>query len=157
MNNDIREEISSAQIIIEKLKNSVEIMASADMTSTLEAKDKVSLMVAHVGESNIKTNTIIEELADISPKIADTVSTCIRSLQFEDLTCQTLYSLKNNMSTITSLNELINGFERGNSNPHQQLQLLQQQCQNLIEQSQHSDDNRGVSQSSMDEGDVELF
>jgi len=157
LNNDIREEISSAQIIIEKLKSTVHTMASADMTSTLEAKEKVSLMVAHVGESNIKTNTIIEELADISPKIADTVSTCIRSLQFEDLTCQTLYSLKNNMSTITSLNELINGFERGNSNPHQQLQLLQQQCQNLIEQSQHSDDNRSVSQSSMDEGDVELF
>jgi methyl-accepting chemotaxis protein len=157
LNNDIREEISSAQIIIEKLKSSVQTMASADMTSTLEAKDKVSLMVAHVGESNIKTNTIVEELADISPKIADTVSVCIRSLQFEDLTCQTLSSLKNNMFTITSLNELINGFECGNSNPHEQLQLLQQQCQNLIEQSQHSDDNRSVSQSSMDEGDVELF
>jgi methyl-accepting chemotaxis protein len=157
LNNDIREVISLAQIIIEKLKSSVQTMASADMTSTLEAKEKVSLMVAHVGESNTKTNTIVEKLADISPKIADTVSTCIRSLQFEDLTCQTLYSLKNNMSIITSLNELINGFERGNSNPHQQLQLLQQQCQNLIEQSQHSDDNRSVSQSSMDEGDVELF
>jgi methyl-accepting chemotaxis protein len=157
LNNDIREEISSAQLIIEKLKSSVQTMASADMTSTLEAKDKVSLMVAHVGESNIKTNTIVEELADISPKIADTVSICIRSLQFEDLTCQTLSSLKNNMFTITSLNELINGFECGNSNPHEQLQLLQQQCQNLIEQSQHSDDNRSVSQSSMDEGDVELF
>jgi methyl-accepting chemotaxis protein len=157
LNNDIREEISSAQIIIEKLKNSVEIMASADMTSTLEAKDKVSLMVAHVGESNIKTNIIVEELADISPKIADTVSICIRSLQFEDLTCQTLSSLKNNMFTLTALNELINGFECGNLNPSKQLQLLQQQCQNLIEQSQHSDDNRSVSQSSMDEGDVELF
>jgi methyl-accepting chemotaxis protein len=157
LNNDIREEISSAQIIIEKLKNSVEIMASADMTSTLEAKDKVSLMVAHVGESNIKTNIIVEELADISPKIADTVSICIRSLQFEDLTCQTLSSLKNNMFTLTALNELINGFECGNLNPSEQLQLLQQQCQNLIEQSQHSDDNRSVSQSSMDEGDVELF
>ena len=157
LNNDIREEISSAQIIIEKLKSSVQTMASADMTSTLQAKEKVSLMVAHVGESNIKTNAIVEELADISPKIADTVSVCIRSLQFEDLTCQTLSSLKNNMFTIMSLNELINGFERGNSNPHQQLQLLQQQCQSLIEQSQHSDDNRSVSQSSMDEGDVELF
>jgi methyl-accepting chemotaxis protein len=157
LNNDIREEISSAQIIIEKLKSAVETMASADMTSTLEAKERVSLMVAHVGESNIKTNAIVEELADISPKIAETVSTCIRSLQFEDLTCQTLSSLKGNMLTITSLNELINEFELGSTNTQQQLQLLQQQCQNLIEQSQYSDDNRSVSQSSMDEGDVELF
>jgi methyl-accepting chemotaxis protein len=157
LNNDIRVDISSAQIIIEKLKKSVEDMASADMASTLSAKERVSLMVAHVDEANIKTNAIVEKLADISPKIADTVAIGVRSLQFEDLTCQTLSSLKDNMLTITSLNEVIDGFELGNTSTHQQLQLLQQQCQNLIKQSQHSDDNRTVSQSSMGEGDVELF
>jgi methyl-accepting chemotaxis protein len=157
LNNDIREEISSAQITIEKLKSSVEAMASADMTSTLYAKEKVSLMVAHVGEANIKTNAIVEELAGISPKIAETVAIGIRSLQFEDLTSQTLSSLKDNMFIMTSLNEVINGFELGNTSTHQQLQSLQQQCQNLIEQSQHSDDKKSVTQSSMDEGDVELF
>jgi len=157
LNNDIREEISSAQAIIEKLQTSVKTMASADMTSTLEAKEKVSLMVAHVGESNIKTNAIVEELANISPRIADTVSICIRSLQFEDLASQTLNSLKKNMFTITSLNELLNGFDRESTHTHLQLQSLQQQCHNLIDESQHSDDNKSVSQSSMDEGDVELF
>ncbi|NQZ90456.1 MAG: chemotaxis protein [Colwellia sp.] len=157
LNNDIRVEISSAQAIIEKLQNSVKTMASADMTSTLEAKEKVTLMVAHVGESNIKTNAIVEELANISPRIADTVSICIRSLQFEDLASQTLNSLKNNMFTITSLNELLNGFEGESTHTHLQLQSLQQQCQNLIKESQHSDDNKSVSQSSMDEGDIELF
>jgi methyl-accepting chemotaxis protein len=70
LNNDIREEISSAQTIIEKLKNSVQVMASADMTATLEAKSRVSTMVEHVGESNSKTNAIIKELAGLSPKIA---------------------------------------------------------------------------------------
>lgn len=157
LNNDIREEISSAQHIIEKLKGSVETMASADMTATLKAKEKVSNMVSHVGESNIKTNAIVEELAEISPKIADTVAIGIRSLQFEDITCQSLASLKGNMLTISSLNEVINGFDLESTNPNQQLQSLQKQCQNLIEQSQYSDDKRSVSQSSMDEGEVELF
>jgi methyl-accepting chemotaxis protein len=157
LNNDIREEISSAQVIIGKVKSSVETMASDDITSILQAKERVSLMVAHVGESNIKTNAIVEELAEISPKIVGTVAIGIRSLQFEDLTCQTLSSLKNNMLTIASLNDVINGFERGSANPNQQLQSLQKQCQNLIEQSQYLDDKRSVSQSSMDEGGVELF
>jgi methyl-accepting chemotaxis protein len=157
LNNDIREEISSAQVIIGKVKSSVETMASDDITSILQAKERVSLMVAHVGESNIKTNAIVEELTEISPKIVGTVAIGIRSLQFEDLTCQTLSSLKNNMLTIASLNEVINRFERGSANPNQQLQLLQKQCQNLIEQSQYLDDKRSVSQSSMDEGGVELF
>jgi methyl-accepting chemotaxis protein len=157
LNNDIREEISSAQEIIGKVKSSVETMASADITSILQAKERVSLMVAHVGESNIKTNAIVEELAEISPKIVGTVAVGVRSLQFEDLTCQTLSSLKDNMLTIASLNEVINGFERGSINPNQQLQSLQKQCQKLIEQSQYLDDKRSVSQSSMDEGGVELF
>jgi methyl-accepting chemotaxis protein len=157
LNNDIREEISSAQEIIGKVKSSVETMASADITSILQAKERVSLMVAHVGESNIKTNAIVEELAEISPKIVGAVAVGVRSLQFEDLTCQTLSSLKDNMLTIASLNKVINGFERGSINPSQQLQSLQKQCQNLIEKSQYLDDKRSVSQSSMDEGGVELF
>jgi len=157
LNNDIRQEISSAQSIIEKLKSSVETMASADMTSTLEAKNKVSLMVEHVGQANIETNDIVERLAELSPKITDAVSLGIRSLQFEDLTCQTMTSLKNNMLTISSLNEIINEFEFSETNTQEQLQLLQEQCQSLIEQSKHQDDERSVSQSSMDEGDIELF
>jgi len=157
LNNDIRQEISSAQSIIEKLKSSVETMASADMTSTLEAKNKVSLMVEHVGQANIETNDIVERLAKLSPKITEAVSLGIRSLQFEDLTCQTMTSLKNNMLTISSLNEIINEFEFSETNTQEPLRRLQEQCKSLIEQAKHQDDERSVSQSSMDEGDIELF
>jgi methyl-accepting chemotaxis protein len=157
LNDNIREEISLAQIIIEKLRNSVQVMASADMTATLEAKSRVSLMVEHVGESSSQTNAIVEELAGLSPKIAETVATGIRSLQFEDLTCQALATLKNNTETITALNQVLMEFEINNSNTPQALQKLQHQCQSLIEQSQHQNEQRSVSQSSMDEGVVELF
>ncbi|MBA6234105.1 MULTISPECIES: methyl-accepting chemotaxis protein [unclassified Colwellia] len=157
LNNDIREKISSAQTIIEKLKNSVQVMASADMTATLEAKSRVSMMVEHMGESNIKTNAIIEELAGLSPKIAETVAIGIRSLQFEDLTRQALSSLKSNTRTISALNKIIVGFEISKGNTYQELQALQHQCQVLIEQSQYDNERRSVSQSSMNEGDVELF
>ena len=43
----------------------------------------MSLMVAHVGEANIKTNTITEELAELSPKIADSLGLGIRTLQLK--------------------------------------------------------------------------
>lgn len=157
LNNDIREEISSAQTIIEKLKNSVQVMASADMTATLEAKSRVSTMVEHVGESNSKTNAIIKELAGLSPKIAETVAIGVRSLQFEDLTRQALLSLKSNTRTISALNQTLVGFEISKGNTYQELQALQHQCQAFIEQSQYDNKRRSVSQSSMDEGDAELF
>ncbi|MFT6901474.1 MAG: methyl-accepting chemotaxis protein [Colwellia sp.] len=157
LNNNIREEISSAQIIIEKLKNSVHVISSADMTATLEAKSRMSMMVENVGESNIKTNAIIEELAGLSPKIAEVVAIGIRSLQFEDLTRQALSTLKSNTQTISALNKILVGFEISKNNTYKELQSLQHQCQALIEQSQYDNERKSVSQSSLDEGDVELF
>jgi len=157
LNNDIRQEISKTQSIIERLQSSVETMASADMTSTLEAKNRVSEMVEHVGDVNNKTQKVVEELTLISPKINDTVEVGIRSLQFEDLAHQTLTSLKSNTETINLLYQEIEQFDVKQGNSAEKLSILQQKCQQLIHKADHVNDNRSVSQSSMDEGEVELF
>jgi hypothetical protein len=78
-------------------------------------------------------------------------------LQFEDLTRQALLSLKSNTRTISALNQTLVGFEISKGNTYQELQALQHQCQAFIEQSQYDNKRRSVSQSSMDEGDAELF
>jgi len=157
LNNDIRIEISKAQAIIEQLQGSVESMASADMTSTLEAKNRVSEMVEHVGDVNNKTKTVVEELTLLSPKINETVEIGIRSLQFEDLAHQTLTSLKSNTETINLLYQEMNQFDFQQGDSAEQLNVLQQKCQQLIQKADYVNDNRSVSQSSMDEGEVELF
>ena len=157
LNNNIRTEISLAQAIIDKLRKSVEEMASADMTSTLEAKDKVGLMVEHVGNVNRETNCVVEGLATLAPQIADTVAVGVRSLQFEDLTFQTLDSLKHNLVAIESLSQQLTLFDKNKGNCTEQLLDIQQQCEDLIEHSEHADSNRSVSQSSMEEGEVDLF
>ncbi len=157
LNNDIRIEISKAQAIIEQLQGSVESMASADMTSTLEAKNRVSEMVEHVGDVNNKTKTVVEELTLLSPKINETVEIGIRSLQFEDLAHQTLTSLKSNTETINLLYQEMNQFDFQQGDSAEQLSVLQQKCQQLIHKADYVNDNRSVSQNSMDEGEVELF
>jgi len=157
LNDDIRTEISLAQSIIDKLRTSVEEMASADMTSTLAAKDKVSLMVEHVGNVNRETNQVVEGLANLAPQIADTVATGVRSLQFEDLTFQTLASLKDNLVAIDALGQQLTNFDKNKPNCAEQLLVIQQQCESIIAHTKDADSNRSVSQSSMDEGDVDLF
>ena len=157
LNNDIRQEISKAQIIIERLQNSVETMASADMTSTLEAKNRVSEMVEHVGDVNNKTKIVVEELTLISPQIKETVEVGIRSLQFEDLAHQTLTSLKSNTATINLLYQEMIQFDVQQGGSVEQLNILQQKCQQLIQKTGDVNDKRSVSQSSMEEGEVELF
>ncbi|MFT5755588.1 MAG: methyl-accepting chemotaxis protein [Alteromonadaceae bacterium] len=157
LNNDIRNEISLAQSIIDNLRKSVEIMASADMTSTLEAKDKVSTMVEHVSRVNLETNLVVDGLAALAPKITDTVTTGVRSLQFEDLTFQALASLQDNLVAIESLSQQLNLFDKNKGNCAEQLLSIQHTCKTLIEHTMHADNKRGVSQSSMNEGEIDLF
>jgi len=158
LNEDIRKEISKAQAIIAKLRNSVEQMASADMTSTLEAKDKMSVMMVHVEKVNKHTFDSVDELAVIAPKIKDAVATGVRSLQFEDLTRQSLHSLQMNVQSIHAISDVLSGFEANQqSSTHQQLTLLKDKCQKIYQQTKLTESERSVKQISMDEGEVELF
>lgn len=158
LNQNIREEIGGAQETIAKLRQSVEIMASADMTSTLEAKDKVSVMMKHVGKINQQSGEVVSQLAEISPKIVETVGVGVRSLQFEDLTYQALDSLNTNILSLRSLSAAITTLS--NSAPEDfllSLEELKQEANNLTSYTKNKDEYRSVSQASMDEGDIELF
>lgn len=158
LNQDIRNVMSNAKEIISKLRNSVEQMASADMTSTLEAKDKMSVMMLHVDKVNKHTFSSIESLAIISPKINDAVSLGVRSLQFEDLTRQSIQSLHENVQSIHAISEVLLSFE-GNkqTSVHQQLIVLKDKCQEIYHQTKKTEDARSVKQISMEEGEIDLF
>lgn len=158
LNEDIRKEIGSAKIIIEKLRESVEVMASADMTKTLRAKDNVGKMMEHVQQTNAQTSQGVSELMQLIPKINEAVATGVRLLQFEDLTFQALTSLKDDLSGLKQLSEQINALE--NHDPKErsvQLQAIKESAQLCANSIKTSKENRTVMQSSMDEGDIELF
>ncbi len=158
LNSDIRDEIAGAQEVIKKLRESVELMASADMTYTLEAKDKVTVMMEHVQSMNLQSNQVAENLSILTPEITQTVGVAVRSLQFEDLTYQSLNSLRVNFGNLHVLADEISTFniQKHEDLPHQ-LAKLQQSCANIIDKTNSLDKTRSVSQSSMEEGDIDLF
>jgi len=158
LNQDIRNEINNAKEIIAKLRQSVEQMASADMTSTLQAKDKMSGMMTHVEKLNQQTCTSVDILADIAPKINDAVGLGVRSLQFEDLTRQSLDSLHENVKSIHEISDVLISFEQHKQTPvHLQLIALKERCQDVYHQTKQAEDARSVKQITMDEGEVDLF
>jgi len=158
LNQDIRTEINKGKEIIAKLRESVEAMASADMTSTLEAKEKMSLMMTHVEEVNTQTNASVEELSIIAPKITEAVGIGVRSLQFEDLTRQSLESIQMNISSIHEISDVLATFDKNQHIAvHQQLVKLKTTCQQVYLETRKSEDSRSVKQLNMDEGDVDLF
>lgn len=156
LNEDIRAEIKDAQETIAALRNSVEIMASADMTSTLEAKEKVRVMMEHVGHVNQQTHHSVERLGELAPQINETAVVGVRSLQFEDLTYQSLDSLVKNINNLKLIGDHLDEIDDA-QDLAPQLQALSDACKELFESSQQADNVRSVSQSSMDEGDIELF
>ncbi|PKG81810.1 chemotaxis protein [Colwellia sp. 75C3] len=158
LNEDIRTEINSAKEIIAKLRGSVETMASADMTSTLEAKDKMTVMMSHVEDVNNQTTQSVEELAIIAPKITEAVNIGVRSLQFEDLTRQSLESLQMNVSSLHEISDALATFVKNpNVAVHQQLISLKTTCQQVYQVTQQAEDSRSVKQLNMDEGEIDLF
>lgn len=158
LNSDIRTEIDAVQIIIDKLRSAVEVMASADMTKTLEAKDKVSDMMQHADEVNKKTKTIVSELANIAPKLVETVSVGVRSLQFEDLAHQSLDSLTSNLGSLRDISSQLNQFKLAQgSDAKLHLAKLQENCEQITQRTKNRDVNRSVSQTSMEEGEIDLF
>ncbi|PKI16143.1 methyl-accepting chemotaxis protein [Colwellia sp. 12G3] len=158
LNEDIRTEINNAKAIIAKLRGSVETMASADMTSTLEAKDKMTVMMSHVEDVNNQTTRSVDELAIIAPKITEAVNTGVRSLQFEDLTRQSLESLQMNVSSLHEISDALATFVKNPSiTVHQQLITLKTTCQQVYYKTQQSEGSRSVKQLNMDEGEIDLF
>ncbi len=158
LNENIRKEIELAKKTISKLRESVEKMTSADMTSTLHAKDRVSAMMGNVENVNKENTEKVEQLSVIAPQIDDAAALGIRSLQFEDLTYQALHSLKANVESIRQVN---NELEQFGVNKYQykvsQLQALKEKCSSIFTQTKSQNVSRSVTQNSMDEGDVELF
>jgi methyl-accepting chemotaxis protein len=158
LNEDIRAEINNAKTTIAKLRESVETMASADMTSTLEAKDKMTVMMKHVEDVNNQTSQSVDELAIIAPKITEAVNIGVRSLQFEDLTRQSLESLQMNVSSLHEISDALATFDKNQEAAvHQQLIKLKTRCQQVYLETQQSEASRSVKQLNMDEGEIDLF
>ena len=157
LNEDIREKISGVQSIISQLRDSVETMASADMTPTLKAKDKVTEMIDYMGNVNLDTSYVIKELSLITPKISTHVANAIRSLQFEDMTNQTLNSIKDNLAAMTVLSHMLDDINIGPDSVIEQLTQLQIKCHEILDKTKERDSQRSVNQIGMDAGEVELF
>lgn len=158
LNDNIRQSINQVKDIIGKVRGSVEVMASADMTSTLEAKDKVKKMMVQVEKVTKKNQTVVQELANMIPEIVDKVSLGVRSLQCEDLIHQILDSLNENLDSLKAISQEINELgKKPGITVENKLMKLQQRCQDVFLQTKSADERRSVEQSSMDEGAIDLF
>lgn len=158
LNKNIRNKINRAKVIIAKLRSSVEVIASVDITSTLEAKEEVTILVQYVEKMNINTSKGVDELALLTPKIDQAVGIGVRSLQFEDLTFQTIANLKEELHGIKKISNQFNELTQLSFTKNKNHLLeIKNNAQQIRESMISASQNRTVMQSTMDEGEIELF
>jgi hypothetical protein len=121
-------------------------------------KQSINQMIGLISQLNSLFELKSKELTDISLQLNDATSIGIRALQFEDLTTQILISIEQNTQTITKLsNDIPVLFEYLTTNNIEKLITFKQKMLDINNSSKQRNKTRSVEQTSMDEGEVELF
>ncbi len=158
---EIKTVVNASKSNIREAQGMIEIMASKDMNVAISSKASIDKMMSDIAVINAKISQNISELSHLTGMIETNVGSAVRGLQFEDMARQLIEYLQNNMGHFQAMadeisiglklfktgdrdlweNELNQGVNR--------LRGMRQQWGARIQ--------KNVSQSSMDEGDVELF
>lgn len=157
LNDEIRNKINSTKATISQLRDAVGETASADMTETIQTKERVEKMLGQVGTMNEHLAARITRAAEIGSQIDNSVGDAIRSLQFEDISSQALYAMKQNIDSFSEITDMVQIQGLNEEQMKEKLQYIQQRCQQLRTQSSKADSSRTVSQEDMEEGEIELF
>lgn len=156
-NEQIRTLVNQAQKIFAETRNVVGTMASKDMTSSIDAKNRIDTMMGKAQELNDSIGRGLDEVTGIVKRVRSNVGTAVRSLQFEDITAQTLDHSLQHIAKIEQLIDLLRQFPICARQEHTQtIQDLQTRLSDLRQQFKQAKQPT-AQQSSMGGGKIDLF
>ncbi|WP_018953823.1 methyl-accepting chemotaxis protein [Thioalkalivibrio sulfidiphilus] len=147
-NEQIRAKVNETRQAVAKVQTTVDQMASRDMNETLGEKEHIQEMFSRAEALSGRLQSALDTLSDISPQLETAVATAVRALQFEDMSSQSLGAASRSLAHVR---ELCGDLETPGDTEAlvQRVRLRREEWA----QSRH----RPVSQTSVDEGEVELF
>lgn len=158
---EIKQVVKASKDNIHQAQTMIEVMASKDMNVAISSKASIDKMMVDISIINANISDNVAEISQLTDRIESNVGSAVRGLQFEDMARQLIEYLQANLEHFDSLSDEVNiglgVFKTGSSASWREqlrqgadrLQLMKQQWQ--VRKSHI------VSQSSMDEGDVDLF
>tara|TARA_Y100001956_G_C4128842_1_gene192186 strand:+ start:5329 stop:6495 length:1167 start_codon:yes stop_codon:yes gene_type:complete len=152
LNNQIEQEINIAQRTVKEANQTVGEMASIDMTEAIESKDKVDEMLRGVQQINVSIEQEIQKISESGERLNVQVDNGIRALQFADIIVQQGDYAKRTVDYLSEFSQLCDEWS------HKRVDNLHfvQATESLFAQIQHRE-APAASQSSIEEGEVELF
>jgi len=118
----------------------------------------IATLMRTIDKTNVSSLKLVDEIAFLAPKIDKAVGAGVRSLQFEDLTFQTITNLKNELNTINLITEQFQQLDKISSIKDTNTLLeIKNNIQQIKEKVISNNQTRTVNQSTIDEGEIELF
>jgi methyl-accepting chemotaxis protein len=155
-NDQIRQQVEQAQSVFAETREIVGRMASQDMNASISAKGSMDDMIEQVQALNAHMSVGLDELNRIVDRLQSNVGMAVRLLQFEDIARQVLERAEVRIELmdrfVAELRRIPLGQVRSTDDIDQARIRLETLHADLMATA-----HRAVSQSSMDEGDIELF
>lgn len=161
LNQQIREQVSHAKAIIERVRQTVGTMAARDLNTTIDAKDRVTSVLDSVGGMNQTINQSMAELSTLNDQVAEGVADAVRTLQFEDISTQSLQTARRHLVRLQRLSAELLALSQaqrayGGASHRKYVQQLRE-CLRSHADEWRADSHKMVAQQSMASGEVELF
>ncbi|MBF0183406.1 MAG: hypothetical protein HQM06_03310 [Magnetococcales bacterium] len=143
---------------VDTAKEVVKEMASKDMSFSMESKNKVDAMMMQISENDRLTAKMLQQVAQITGEIHNSIGMAVLSLQFEDMVTQLTQGIEKKINVMEKWDGVFDMELQFNESISRRDRVLHAQ-QRLQEQKHlmQTTTHRPVMQASMDEGDIELF
>lgn len=158
---EIRVVVNASKKNINLAQDMIQSMASKDMNIAITSKSNIDNMMKGIAKMNDEIAIKIEQVSNMTDQIDSSVGHAIRGLQFEDMARQMIEFLELNTQHFQAMSDEVKiglgSFKTGNGSFW--IDELEQGVTRLNEMKQQWNikEKKAVSQSSMDEGDIELF
>ena len=157
-NEQIRERVEETREAVARVQNNARVLAAFDVSKTTAERERISqtILRAEAARTEIRQK-LMAELAPMNDNLRNTVADAVRSLQFEDISSQSLQSAVDAVSRLTHLGVEVRNSVNAAENASSCVPALQDKLVSLRERRETKMRTRPVAQTSMDQGSVELF
>lgn len=158
---EIKTVVNASKNNIHQAQSIIEMMASKDMNIAISSKDKIDDMMSAITLINKKVSKSIAEVSQLTDNVGITVNDAVRGLQFEDMCRQLIEFLQANTQHFQAMADEVAigmGVFKTTDSANWEHQLNEGINRLQAMQGQwRAHGSKVVSQSTVEEGDVELF
>jgi len=158
---EIKKVVGESRANIKNAKQMIEKMASRDMNIAITSKSHIDDMMGDISTMNANISVQLSQVSGLSSQMEQAVGGAIRALQFEDMTCQQIEFLQSNAHHFQALSDEVKiglgSFKISDIMMQKnELEAGVQRFKDMQAQWKIKE-KKAVSQSTMEEGEIDLF